>query len=366
MWCILGLLLVFGAVAVYTASSYQKGGPLKFLAVQLVAALIGLAAAFAVSRINYSLFSRRGFIIAASAVAVLASAAVFFFPEINGSRRWIYIGGLSVQPSEFSRVVLVFALAARYSRIGASSRNFTKGVLYPSLILFAFVAPVLFSPDIGASAVMVLAAGTVFLAAGVRRRWIFLGAFIAIAALSVFILANPNKRSRVKTFIDSRNGVESTSETSYHTAQSKEAFARGGIFGVGVGNSLQKHRYLPEANSDFIYAIIAEEFGILGTGGLALVFLSILFCGVYIAYHAPDRFGRYTALALTVMLTGEAAINMAMVSGCIPTKGMALPFTSAGGSSLIASTVIIGYLVSVADSAHEHMLSRRYEIPEVF
>ena len=141
--------------------------------------------------------------------------------------------------------------------------------------------------------------------------------------------------------------MESTQETAYHRNQSIEAFVIGGPGGVGLGNSIQKKQYLPEANTDFIFAIAGEEFGLVDTIIVAL-FMVLLFAGVYVAFHAPDRFGRFLALGMTVLLTFEAAFNIGMTTGCLPTKGLALPFISYGGTSLMASFIAFGFILSVA------------------
>lgn len=356
---VLAALLLFGLVIVFTASSAQKGGALPFVKMQGIAALIGTFLSITISRINYRIWRNKTLLLATIIACVLSCSMVFLFPAINGSRRWIYLGGLSLQPSEFARIGLILVLAAWYEKIGPRAKSFIRGALIPALIIALIVGPVFASPDIGASLVMCVVSFVIMLAAGVRWRWLSLGAVCACILLAILVIVNPNKRSRVLSYYDSIRGRESTEETSYHRNQSIEAFVRGGWKGVGIGKSIQKHRYLPEANSDFIFAIVAEEFGIFATVGMVTAFMILLFCGTYIAYHAVDRFGSFLALGLTILLTFEASFNIGMVTGCLPTKGIALPFTSAGGTSLIASLIAFGLLISVGvTSLNEKNLSK--------
>lgn len=345
-------LLLFGLVLVYTASSVQRGSGFPVLVKQAIAAVVGLAMALGCAFSDYRALRNRKLLIALSLVAIAASALVFCWQSVNGSRRWISILGISLQPSEFSRIVMLIVVSAWYAKIGLRAREFCRGVLVPVLILGAFLAPVAASPDIGATMVMCIGSGAILLAAGVRKRWMLIG-FLTIVALVVVMLAsNKNKRDRVMVYVNRMFLHKKTkSATAYHVEQSLEAFARGGMRGRGIGGSIQKYRYLPEANSDFIFAIAAEEFGIAGTVSMVLAYLVILISGIYIAYHAIDRFGSFLALGLVVTITFEAAFNIGMVTGWLPTKGIALPFASAGGTSLMASMIIIGLLFSIGSVA---------------
>ena len=347
LWGDLISLLAVGLVLVFSASSSFQGGPLPFVIMQAIAACIGLALAFVVIHIDYRIWRNLGLISAVGFVAVVFSGLVFLFPEVNGSHRWIRLGPLSLQPSEFSRIAAIVAMSAWFDRIGPRSTSVLKGALFPALILGAFVLPVFASPDVGATIVILVSCGTIFVAAGVKWRHLAMGGLVAVIALALFISSDAHRRSRVITYVDSLRGIESEQETAYHRNQSIEAFVIGGPFGVGLGNSIQKKQYLPEANTDFIFAIAGEEFGLADLVILAL-FLVLLWAGVYVAYHAHDRFGRFLALGMTVLLVFEAAFNIGMATGCLPTKGLALPFNSYGGTSLMASFVAFGFILSVA------------------
>lgn len=368
LWTVLLLLLVFGLLLVYSASATQRGGALPFVRMQAIAIAIGLIAAGILYFIDYRIWRRRPIVIAMAVTSLLISSAVFLFPKINGSHRWIMLGGLSLQPSEFARIGIVLVAAAWFDGIGGlRSRTFRYGLLYPGLIAGLLVAPIAVSPDLGATVVCLVALGTLFVAAGVRWRYIILVIPILLVLFGLFISVSPNRRARIMTFIDGWKGVRREEDpTAYHRDQSREAFVRGGATGSGLGQSIQKYQYLPEANTDFIFAIAGEEFGLPGTAGMAIAFLIMLWCGVYIAAHAPDRFGRLVALALTVLLVFEASFNMGMATGCLPTKGIALPFNSYGGTSMVASLIAIGLLSSIGHTAIREKTPRpaRESLPE--
>lgn len=350
-------LLLFGLVLVYTASWMQRGGAAPFLAKQVAAAAAGLVMGAFCAFVDYSFWRNRFVLTVLSAASVCTCLLVFLEGPVNGSRRWISVAGFSLQPSEFSRIVMLMALSAWYAGIGPRAREFGRGVLIPGLILLLFAGPVFASPDLGATLVMAVGAGTVMIAAGMRKRWIAAGVVATVAAIGVMIAANPNKRARIQVHIDRMRHVETTSAAAaanYHVEQSLEAFARGGMHGRGLGRSIQKYQFLPEANSDFIFAIAAEELGIAATIPVVLAYMTILLCGMVVAYGARDRFGSFLALGVTAVFAFEAGFNIGMVTGLLPTKGIALPFASAGGSSLMASMVIVGLLVSIgAASARE-------------
>lgn len=353
LWVALASLVALGLVLVYSASTTQKGGALPFIRMQSIAAAVGLVAAIALSRIDYRIWRRPAVVWPIIVLCVALCSCVFAFKSINGSHRWLRLGPVSIQPSEFARIGMIIAMSAWYARVGSKSRTFLKGFLYPCLLLGVMAAPVALSPDLGASVVIAISCGTVMFAAKVPMRYLVITLAICAVAGSLFVMSSPNRRSRIISYRDSLQGRESTEETDYHRRQSIEAFVRGGPWGVGIGESIQKHKYLPEANTDFIFSIAGEELGLVATVGVVIAFAVILLCGVYIAYHAPDRFGRLLALGLTTLLTFEAAFNIGMVTGCLPTKGLALPFISYGGTSIASSFIAVGLILSVAASVAE-------------
>ena len=356
LWVSLAALVAFGLVLVYSASVAQKGGVMPFIKMQAVAAVAGIVAAYVLSRIDYRVWQRPASVVLIILFCVATCSLVFLFPKVNGSRRWIRLAGISIQPSEFARIGMAIVMAAWYGKVGFKSRTFIKGFLLPCLLLGIMTAPVALSPDVGATAVILATCGAIFVAARVKWRYLFLAALACLVLGGAFIMSSPNRRSRIISYYESMKGIESKEDTAYHRNQSIEAFVLGGPMGTGIGRSIQKHKYLPEANTDFIFSIAGEEFGMAATVAVVIAFGVILFCGTYVAYHAHDRFGRLMALGLTVMLTFEAGFNIGMVTGCLPTKGLALPFISYGGTSMFASLVAAGLIISVGStSANEQM-----------
>ena len=357
LWASLAALVAFGLVLVYSASVTQKGGPLPFIKMQAAAAVIGFIVAYALSRIDYRIWQRPACVVAIVVFCVVTCSLVFLFPAVNGSRRWIRLGGISIQPSEFARIGMAIVLSAWYGKVGFKSRTFVKGFLVPCVLLGLMAAPVALSPDVGATAVILATCGAIFIAARVKWRYLILAAIACLVLGGAFVMSSPNRRSRIISYYESMKGIESKEDTAYHRNQSLEAFVRGGPTGSGIGRSIQKHKYLPEANTDFIFSIAGEELGMAATVAVVVAFGFILFCGTYVAYNAHDRFGRLMALGLTVMLTFEAGFNIGMVTGCLPTKGLALPYISYGGTSMFASLVAAGLIISVGSTSANEELS---------
>lgn len=349
------LLLVFGLVLLFSASAVRGGSPVYFLERQLSWLAIGLVAGWLAWRVDYR-FWRRGLPLALVAVFMVAGLlAVFAFGKVNGSHRWIRLGGVNLQPGEFAKVGLVVLLAAWFDRVGPRARTFWRGAVWPGLVLGAVVALLVCEPDYGAALVAGVVGGTILLAAGTRLIYLFAGGGGAAAALLLLLWCDPVRRPRLDYYLGQIAGCRrheaaagAGAAAGEHVRQSINAFIAGGPWGAGLNNSIQKYHYLPEAHTDFIFAIAGEEFGLPGTLAVVALFAVVLVCGMAIARHAEDRFGRLLALGLTVLLIFAAGFNIGVVTGCLPTKGLALPFISYGGSSLVASLIAVGLLVNVA------------------
>ena len=345
--CALALLVAAGLVLVYSASSTVYAGQPNFFVIrQGLSLALSLGVGALVARIDYHFWSRPGSVVLVAVLMLAGTCAVFFFPPVNGSHRWIDLGFYRLQPSEFAKIGILVVLATWFDRVGPRSSSFLRGFLFPGLILAGLTAPILLAPDLGSTLVIAVIAATIFLAAGTRLIYLLSAVPLAVAGMALFLANDPHRLARVKVFVDGLLGRGG--ERAHQTVQSLNAFVIGGPLGVGLNNSIQKYRYLPEAHTDFIYAIAGEEFGLAASAGIVLLFGVLLACGAWIAYRAPDRFGRFLGLGLTILLCFEAGFNMGMVMGCLPTKGLALPFLSYGGSSLMASMVAVGLLLNLA------------------
>jgi len=268
--------------------------------------------------------------------------------NINGSWRWLRFGPFTVQPSEFAKVGIIFAAAWWISRRRRYMHTFRRGILLPMLGLGLFAALLMVEPDFGTTLLTGLVVLALLYTGGARPIYLFGFTFAGAAAFGMLVLRNANRMRRIFAFLDPEKYAQ---EEAWQLINALNAFAAGRVHGVGLGNSIQKYHYLPEAHTDFILPIIGEEFGLIATLSVLILFMVIFICGLRIASRASDDFSRFTALGCTLMITLQALINLAVVTGSMPTKGLALPFISYGGSSLLVSSAMIGILVNVAHTA---------------
>ncbi len=350
-------LLVFGLISVASSSSVRgallRGTPHFFAMRQLIWCLMGCVCALVAARIDYHIWRRREFLIALVAIVMLGLVLVLIpgiGEEINGSRRWIKLPFFSLQPSEFAKIGVVIVLAAWLDAIGWRTKRLVKGFLIPCAGLAVVLALLMLEPDFGATFVMAAIGGCLLFAAGTRIVYlitVFLG---GLAAFGMMIVRDPVRFERIRAW---QSGPDSGATAAHQMKQSILAFVNGGVSGVGLNNSMQKHFYLPEAHTDFIFAIAGEEFGLVGTLGVVLLFVAILVCGIWISFKAPDRLGRLIAFGLTLLIVFQATLNIGIVIGALPTKGLALPFISYGGTNMLATMTSIGILINIGRHAEE-------------
>jgi cell division protein FtsW len=353
---VLGLVLI-GLITVGSASSVRGlsvyGDPLFFTIRQIVWCVVGAVGAIIAARTDYHVWRRPVFFWTLFAV-LLVSLILVLIPgigtSVNGSRRWIRLSVFSLQPSEFGKIGVVILFSAWMDAIGWKAKRFLKGFLYPCLLLVVVLALLLMEPDFGATAVTAALAGAILFAAG--TRWIYLmgSGILGAAVIGVMVWQDPVRLGRIEAWLA---GADSGSAASHQMKQSILAFVNGGVSGVGINNSMQKQFYLPEAHTDFIFAITGEEFGLMGTMGVVLLFVVLLVCGIWIAFKAPDRLGRLIAFGLTLSIVLQAALNMGVVIGALPTKGLARPLLSYGGTNMLATLTAIGILINIGRHAEE-------------
>jgi cell division protein FtsW len=343
------LLLALGIVMLASASSVRGlasvDDPHFFLKKQLVWLFLSLVLGAVIAFFDYHWWQKLALPLSIAAVFLLA---VVLIPGIGtiagGSRRWLYFGPLSLQPSEMGKFATIIGLVSWTIYVGRRIEEFKEGVLFPFAGLGVILLLMISEPDFGTTLLTGMVGMLILFVAGTRLRYLFGVGLLGGCGFMCAVMINPVRRDRVLAFLM----PEKFPATAYHLAQSKIAFIKGGLFGVGLGNSMQKQFYLPEAHNDFILAIIGEELGFLGTVSVVMLFVGILVCGIIISMKAPDPLGRFLAFGMTMMITLQAAINMGVVTGCLPTKGLPLPFISYGGSSLMASVASVGVLVNIA------------------
>ncbi len=356
--CVLALVAI-GLVMIYSASSIvaydRMDDSAYFLKRQAMWIALGLAAMWLARSVHYQRLRR--FTIPLLLLATLLMVLVLV-PGIGrvagGARRWITVGPASFQPVEVAKLALVLYLAHFVSRRGLAIRDLRRGVLPPLAIAGVFALLALRQPDMGSALVLSGVAMVALFLGGAQVLHLTAVAAASIPLIAVVILAAQYRLQRVLAFLDPWRDPQGSG---FHIIQSLLAFGSGGLIGVGLGASRQKFFYLPESHTDFIYAILGEELGLLGTIGLLALFALFAYRGLRIARAAPDRYGALLAAGITASITGQAILNMGVATGVLPVTGIPLPFVSSGGSSLAVTMVQIGILLNISQYAHERASS---------
>jgi cell division protein FtsW len=345
MVCV-SVVMVYSASAPIALDDFKD--PYYFLIRQGMWAVLGVAVMALAMRIDYRSYRNDPLIWGVLGILGLMLAAALFSDPINGARRWLSIAGLRFQPSEFAKLACVLftalMLERRMHRINEISYSLT-----PIAIVTAVLAGLIFvEPDAGTAMSLVMVVGVMVFAAGLSYRYLVGAAVVAIPALAVAVIWESYRLKRIFAFLDpwaDRQG------DGFQAVQSFIAIGTGGITGRGLNESVQKLFYLPFAHTDFIFAVIGEELGLIGTSATLACFCVIAWRGLRISARAEDRFGSLFALGITTMVVAQAFINISVVLGLLPTKGIPLPLLSNGGSSLLVSLLGIGILLNI--SQHE-------------
>ncbi len=344
-------LMGFGMVMVWSASSVlaqdRHGSAYYFLIKQALWGVIGIGGMVAALRLDYRTLRRPGVVYALLAASTLLLIGVLFLKPVNETHRWIRLGALSFQPAELAKLSIILFLAYHVERRIDRVNEFA--LLFPALLLlgwFGFL--ILIQPDLGTAFCLVLTGAVMLFVAGVRLRYFFVLAIPSLAALVAAILAVPWRIRRLLVFFDPWSDPQGAG---YQVIQSLIAVGTGGVHGVGLMEGRQKLFFLPYPYSDFIFAVIGEELGILGAVAVVLAFVVLLWRGLRAAWGAPDEFGRFLAIGVTLSIVFQAFINISVTLGLLPTKGIPLPFISAGGSSLVFALVGVGLVANVAQHA---------------
>jgi len=348
------LLLSAGVVMVYSASAIvaadRFNDPYLFLKKQLFWALLGVACLLGALRLDYRRLERIGWpiLIVAGVLLVLVLVPPLAQP-INGTRRWLRLGFMSFQPAELAKLALVIYLAGYLTQKRDELADFRRGLLPPLLIAGALAVLILAQPDLGNCLTLVAVTFALLYLAGGRARYLgaIIGAALPFIALAIFLA--PYRMRRITTFLDPWSDPR---RSGFQIIQSWLAFGGGGLFGRGIGESKQKLFYLPEAHTDFIFAVIGEELGFVGALAVIALFAILIWRGLRVGLRAPDPFGAYLALGITVLIATQTLVNLGVVTGALPTKGLPLPFISFGGSALLVTMVGTGVLLNISQHAH--------------
>jgi cell division protein FtsW len=345
----LGLVMVYSASqALVNAHTHTEVGA-RMLQMQLVWCALGLVACAVTAVLDYALLKKFAWPIFIGALLLAASVFVpHFGMKINGAHRWIRLPGATFQPSEFVKMALIIMLAWYCDRSQRKMDTFKRGIIFPGIIIASALGLVFIEPDRGTTILLAVVCGMMLLVAGVRLHHFFLPALGVAAVLAVSIFHDPMRMNRIAAWLhpqDHLNGAALQGQ------QAMIAIGSGGVTGLGLGNGLQKLGYVPEIHSDFIFANIGEELGLIATLFVVLAFLLIAICGTCIALNARENFGCLLATGITFLISLQAAINIGVVTSVLPNKGLALPFISSGGSNLLAMLACVGILFSIARHA---------------
>ena len=344
-------LLVIGVVMISSASMDMAAATMNnayhYVIRQVIFALLGCVAALLAVNVPVSWWERSGWLLLAIGMASLALMMTPFALTVNGSTRWLPMGLFNVQVSEVAKLCLIAYLASYVVRRREELLNTWWGFLKPILVLVLATALLLLQPDFGATVVLVTAATTMIFLSGVRlSRFVPLIVLLAISGAAL-VISEPYRLKRVVSYLDP---WQDQFNTGYQLTQSLIAFGRGEWTGVGLGNSIQKLFFLPEAHTDFIFSIISEEFGLLGALFVLLLFVALVVSGFVIARRAEKArmpFAACFSYGIAMLIGLQAGINMAVSTGLLPTKGLTLPMVSYGGSSLLVTCACIGILARV-------------------
>ncbi len=344
------VLTCFGVVMVYSASSIMAakrfGDGFYFLKRQGIFAVAGFLVMAAAMHVDYHLLRRLSIpFFLFCTVLLVAVLLPGVGSNVGGASRWIRFGGISLQPSELGKLGLIMYMAHSITKKQEKIRSLKFGFLPYMIILSLLLCLLLLQPDLGSALTMGCVAMVMLLMAGTRMTYLFSVVLLALPFLYFGIMNVDYRRRRIMAFL---NPWEDPTDTGFQIIQSWIAFGTGGMFGNGLGEGKQKLFYLPEAHTDFIFSVVGEELGFAGVLVVCAMFLLLILRGIRTSLGAPDDFGRYLAFGVTLLLGLEAFVNFAVVLGMLPTKGMALPFLSYGGTSLITTLLATGILLNIS------------------
>ncbi len=340
------VVMVYSASAIVALERFQQAN--LFVTRQALWAVLGVAVLAIAMRVDYRTYRNEAFIWAVLVVVGVMLAGVLFSPPINGTRRWFGVGGLGIQPAELAKLACVLFTALILERRMHRIDELSYSVLPIAIVVGGMVGLILLQPDFGTAMTLLLIVGVMVFAAGLHYKYFVGSALALMPVLYIVLVSAPYRRRRLMAFWDP---WADPLGDGFQIIQSLIAVGTGGVFGRGLMEGVQKLFYLPEPHTDFIFAVIGEELGLVGASAVLICFCLIAWRGLRIAMRAEDTFGSLVALGLTTMVSAQAFVNMSVVLGLMPTKGIPLPLVSAGGSSLLISLLGMGVLLNI--SQHE-------------
>lgn len=343
------LISLFGLLMIYSSSNiwaeYKYNDPYKYLKSQAIFLIIGYILMIIISKFPYQNYKKLANIIFLTCTIMLILVLIPGIGTVrNGSRSWFGIGSLGLQPSEFTKLGLIIFTSKYLANNTKELKDIKKGVLPILGVLFLIFGLIMLEPDFGTGVVIVMTIIVLLFISGVKINFFIKIGILGLIGIIVLILIAPYRLERIVSFI---NPWTDPLGSGFQIIQSLYAIGPGGLLGLGFGNSIQKHFYLPEPQTDFIFAIISEEFGFLGVLIVATLFITIIYSGLKISMRCQDNFGKFLAFGITFGLAFQTILNLMVVVGLLPVTGVTLPFLSYGGSSLLISLINIGILLNI-------------------
>lgn len=344
------VICTYGIIMIYSASSiwaeYKFNDKFHYVIMQSIFFFLGTFLMLAISKIPYTYYLKKSNLILAICFGLLILVLIPGIGTVrNGSRSWFGIGGLGIQPSEFMKLGLIIFTSKYIYNNPKEMRSVTKGA-FPILIvtMLAFFL-IMLQPDFGTGTILVMTIVAMLFISGVNFSFFIKIGMVGLVGAVFLILAAPYRMNRIVSFL---NPWSDPLGTGFQAIQSLYAIGPGGLFGMGFGNSIQKHFYLPEPQTDFIFSIISEELGIVGIISVSLLFLIIILRCIKIAVKSKDAFGKFLTFGIIFQLAFQTLLNLAVVVGLIPVTGVTLPFFSYGGSSLIITLISMGIILNIS------------------
>jgi len=341
-----GLVMVYSASAVYALGKFDSEN--KFLMKQAAFIVAGLVLLVVGMRVDYHVYRRPAVIWTTLGISLVLLVAVFGFDKVNNARRWINVSGFTLQPSEFAKLAAIFFTAALLERRMHRINDLKYALLPIGIVVGILTGLIVKQPDFGTSAALSGVVLVMVFSAGLSFRYLSAVVGVLVPVAAVVALAEPYRVRRLTSFL---NPDDDPTDSGFQLLQSIVAVGSGGVAGRGFMEGVQKLGYIPEAHNDFIFAIISEELGLIGATAILACFCVIAVRGIRAAMYAPDRLGALLATGLTAMIAVQAFVNISVVLGLAPTKGIPLPFVSYGGSSMLANMIAMGILLNITQHA---------------
>ncbi len=369
--CLVALgLIVLSSASAANAMRLHHGDAYFFIKRQFAYLGVGIVLAVGVALFDYRRWRDHISLAWLFYVAVIVLlVAVFGFKAINGSHRWISVGPLRLQPSEFAKLSVVILLAAWLDRLGWKVELFWQGAFWPVVFIGGLALPILLEPDFGSVMVVGFAGLLMMFVAGTRLRYLFPIGLLGAGVVAFKVATNANRMARLAAFFGGSSDAGAPAmdaaarRAAYQANQALAAIGNSQVWGAGLGESMQKYLYLPEAHTDFVFAVGAEELGVVFSVAVVLLFCAFFALSVYIARKASDRFGRFLVVGMAFIVFFQAMFNLGVVCKALPTKGMALPFFSYGGTNLLSAFFAVGTILSVG--IHSYRDKKRAFISKV-